>query len=47
MTPDERAGVPDTTAAGIALAIATGFGLTIGLAIGAAILNAAWRHLDH
>lgn len=47
MTPDERPAVPDVTAAGIAMAIATGFGLTIGLAIGAAILTAAWRHLDH
>lgn len=47
MTPDDTPDLTDVAAGGIALAFATGLGLTLGLAVGGAIIAAAWRHLDH
>lgn len=47
MTPDDTPDLTDVAAGGIALAFATGLGLTLGLAAGAAIIAAAWRRFDH
>lgn len=47
MIPDDAPDLTDVAAGGIALAFATGLGLTIGLAIGAAFIAAAWRRFDH